>query len=559
MGTLTDAVNTLVTNTTSLQTTVSGRITDMDGKIASADTAKVAAEAAKAGAEVAKSAADTAKTDAQTAQTLAQSAKDAAEVAQGIAATAKTDALLAKAATDTAKGNAIAAQSAAEAANTDAQKWASKTDGAVIAGEMSAKYHALTASTDATTATAKAAAASTSEGNALTSKNTATTKATAAGTSESNASSSASAASSSATSAASSASAASSSASTANTHQNTASTKAAAAATSATAAATSASAVSAYNSVFTKDTSAPAGASEGDLWYDTSLNKLKSYDGAIWRNSGGTDAQTTAPSNPSVGDLWFNTSEDSLNTWTTSSSWLDVSEQPPKFTRIENSSGATVTRSAIGKTIRVIGENFKGSTQVRIGSTTAVTTYVSDIRLDIVVPTGTAGSTYDIVIENSSGLEVTENGAFTYNRAPSFVSSGDMGTHNSGSVVTISSNASDGDGDGLTYTLTSGALPTGTTLNASTGAITGTPGASVGGTFNWTLQVTDGIESVSTSFSAVLLPTYKYREIYAHSFTGMGYKSGTPWKNVNRTDHVNDTTTNLGDRFDRIGSYLDGG
>jgi len=35
MGTLTDAVNTLVTNTTSLQTTVSGRITDMDGKIAS--------------------------------------------------------------------------------------------------------------------------------------------------------------------------------------------------------------------------------------------------------------------------------------------------------------------------------------------------------------------------------------------------------------------------------------------------------------------------------------------------------------------------------------------
>jgi len=173
MGTLTDAVNTLVTNTTTLQTTVTGRITDMDGKIASADTAKVAAEAAKAGAEVAKSLADTAKTDAETAQTLAQSAKDSAETAQGIAATAKTDALLAKAATDTAKGNAVAAQAAAESARGNAEDWASKTSGAVSGGEMSAKYHAQTASTDAGTATTKAAAA-------LASANAASTNATTA-------------------------------------------------------------------------------------------------------------------------------------------------------------------------------------------------------------------------------------------------------------------------------------------------------------------------------------------------------------------------------------------
>ena len=159
MSTLTDAVNALVTNTTTLQTTVTGRITDMDGKIASADTAKVAAEAAKAGAEVAKSLADTAKTDAETAKTLAENAKVAAEAAKTTAATAKTDALLAKAATDTAKGNAVAAQSAAESARGNAEEWASKTSGAVAGGEMSAKYHAQTASTDAATATAKAAAA----------------------------------------------------------------------------------------------------------------------------------------------------------------------------------------------------------------------------------------------------------------------------------------------------------------------------------------------------------------------------------------------------------------
>ena len=152
MPTLTDAVNTLVANTTTLQTTVSGRITDMDGKITQANTAKVAAETAKAAAEIAKGLADTAKTDAETAQTLAENAKTAAETAKGIAATAKTDALTAKAATDTAKGNAESAQTAAESARTDAQQWATKTDGAVSGGEYSAKYHATAASTSASAA-----------------------------------------------------------------------------------------------------------------------------------------------------------------------------------------------------------------------------------------------------------------------------------------------------------------------------------------------------------------------------------------------------------------------
>jgi len=55
------------------------------------------------------------------------------------------------------------------------------------------------------------------------------------------------------------------------------------------------------------------------------------------------------------------------------------------------------------------------------------------------------------------------------------------------------------------------------------------------------------------------LVSYKYRDIYAHSFTGMGYKSGSPWRNVNQTVHATDITTNLGDKFDRSQGYIDGG
>ena len=38
-----------------------------------------------------------------------------------------------------------------------------------------------------------------------------------------------------------------------------------------------------------------------------------------------------------------------------------------------------------------------------------------------------------------------------------------------------------------------------------------------------------------------------------------GYKNSSPWKNINRTAHTTDTTTNLGDQLDYGASYVDGG
>jgi hypothetical protein len=53
----------------------------------------------------------------------------------------------------------------------------------------------------------------------------------------------------------------------------------------------------------------------GQLWFDTSVNKVKFYNGITWRSNGGSEAQPDAPSNLSTGDLWYDTSSDQLNVW----------------------------------------------------------------------------------------------------------------------------------------------------------------------------------------------------------------------------------------------------
>lgn len=56
-----------------------------------------------------------------------------------------------------------------------------------------------------------------------------------------------------------------------------------------------------------------------------------------------------------------------------------------------------------------------------------------------------------------------------------------------------------------------------------------------------------------------LVNPFRYRSIYTRGYVSAGYQNSSPWKNVNRTVHATDTTTNLGDQFDQIGAYLDGG
>ena len=71
----------------------------------------------------------------------------------------------------------------------------------------------------------------------------------------------------------------------------------------------------------------------------------------------------------------------------------------------------------------------------------------------------------------------------------------------------------------------------------------------------------DGSWTVSgnTQASNPFQNSFLYRTIYTKGYMMGGYKSSSPWKNVNKTIHATDMTTNLGDKLTYSSSYIGGG
>ena len=214
----------------------------------------------------------------------------------------------ASSATAAASSATAAANSATAAATSETNAGNSATTATTKASEAASS--ATSAASSATTATTKASEASTSATNAAASATTATTKASEASTSATNAASSATAAASSAT--------------TASGHATTATTKASEASTSATNAASSATtastqATNAATSATAAQTAQAAAEAAADNFDDTYLGAKSSDPSAD--NDG--DALTT-------GDLYFNTSDNALKVYN-GSSWQTAAVDASSF------------------------------------------------------------------------------------------------------------------------------------------------------------------------------------------------------------------------------------
>jgi hypothetical protein len=234
--------------------------------------------------------------DAASATTSATNAAASATAAATSATNASTSE------TNAATSATTATTKAGEASTSATNAATSETNAAT--SETNAATSATSASTSATTATTKATEASTSATTAATQASNASTSATNAATSETNAASSASAASTSASNA-------STSETNAATSATTATTQATNAATSATAAQTAqAAAELAYDNFDDRylgpKSSDPATDNDGDalidgaLYFNTTGNVLKYWDGSAWQNVEATDTSNFATNGFSI-------------------------------------------------------------------------------------------------------------------------------------------------------------------------------------------------------------------------------------------------------------------
>ena len=110
-------------------------------------------------------------------------------------------------------------------------------------------------------------------------------------------------------------------------------------------------------------TAAPTAPLKGEVWFDTTVNQLKVYDGTSFKPTGGAKSQSSAPTSPSAGDLWVDSTNSQLYFYTGSAFIL----AGPVYTSGQTLSGfkiETVTNdSAVSK---VIASMYSGNTRVAI-------------------------------------------------------------------------------------------------------------------------------------------------------------------------------------------------
>jgi hypothetical protein len=231
---------------------------------------------------------------------------------------------------------------------------------------------------------------------------------------------------------------------------------------------------------------------------------------AIRKSSGsGIPSGLTAgrPANPGFGQLYSNGEANRLELYTQASGWQNIIQEVPGVASITgNYSEATNSG-----TITIAGTNFVAGAIASAIGTNGVevqaqsTTYNSLVQLTAVFANlVNANEPYDIKVINPSNLFGMIPDALYVNASPVWVtSSGSLGTFTEQVSITLSALSSTDSDSTVTYALASGSsLPSGVTLNSSTGVISGTlPNISSQTTYTFTINATDGVNAIPRSFS----------------------------------------------------------
>ena len=196
--------------------------------------------------------------------------------------------------------------------------------------------------------------------------------------------------------------------------------------------------------------SAPGAPLVGQLWYDTSTQTLKVYNGTSFKSLGGATASATAPANAAAGDLWYDSTNRQLDVWT-GNTWLAIG--PPSSTGTgassvtildDNSDPHTLLALTInGNTIAYASQDAAFTPQNTISGFANIfpgITLSTLVNSQTPVFTGTATNTQKLNGISSSGFMSTTNNTSTSGTITVLSNSGIAIGTNSNFTVSISSN-----------------------------------------------------------------------------------------------------------------------
>jgi hypothetical protein len=189
---------------------------------------------------------------------------------------------------------------------------------------------------------------------------------------------------------------------------------------------------------------------------------------------------TTAQRGSTAGQIRFN-SETGLAEYYTGTEFKIIDTAPTVTAvsplEVDSTAGGNITFTITGSSFGSGAvAKFVGNDATEI--TASTTTVNSSSSISAVIARSSfvnAKEPYDVKVLNTSGLAGILDNQISVDTSPAWsTASGSLGSFDEEVSINVSATATDADGDTIVYSVQSGTLPTGLSLNSSTGAITGT-------------------------------------------------------------------------------------
>ena len=270
-------------------------------------------------------------------------------------------------------------------------------------------------------------------------------------------------------------------------------------------------------------TAAPTAPLKGELWFDTTSNQIKVYDGTSFKPTGGAKSSTSLPTSPSAGDLWLDATNDQVFVYTGDSRSHQVNDKwelvGPAFTAGQTESGWKIETLASSGGNKVVSSMYAGATRVAILSKETFTPSnpqagFASIKAGITL-NSTLGAAFEGSSSQASAIDVsgTTNTSATVIAGGNFLRSDAADTTTGALTVDTDSGVIIGDAQELSITVSSndvtvaqtsedkdlkftvnngGVTKTIMTMDGSTGNIT------IDGNLNITGEYNSSVSNVST-------------------------------------------------------------